>query len=103
VLPSGEPSGLAPLKALGPGDVEFLASLITGLVSPDRPLSPESDRRLTQGLRQIMELEPEHRSFGELRAFMGQADPDGVGSRLERWCKGGSLGWVLDNEATWLP
>jgi type IV secretion system protein VirB4 len=68
-------------------------------VSPDRPLSPESDRRLTQGLRQIMELEPEHRSFGELRAFMGQSDPDGVGARLERWCKGGSLGWVLDNEA----
>jgi type IV secretion system protein VirB4 len=98
VLPSGEASGLAPLKALGPSDVEFLASLITGLVSPDRPLSPESDRRLTQGLQQIMELDPEHRSFGELRAFMGQADPDGVGARLERWCKGGSLGWVLDNE-----
>lgn len=99
VMPSGEPTGLAPLKALGPGDVEFLTQLITGLVSPERPLSPESDRRLRQGLSQIMGLPAQHRSLGELRAFLGQSDPDGVGARLDRWCAGGSLGWVLDGAA----
>ena len=31
-----------------------------------------------------------------LRVFLGQRDPEGIGARLERWCKGGSLGWVLD-------
>ena len=33
-----------------------------------------------------------------LRVFLGQRDPEGIGARLERWCKGGSLGWVLDAE-----
>jgi len=34
-----------------------------------------------------------------LRAFLGQSDPEGPGAKLDRWCKGGSLGWVLDNDA----
>ncbi|MBL7373286.1 VirB4 family type IV secretion system protein, partial [Escherichia coli] len=30
---------------------------------------------------------------------LGQRDAGGVGARLEKWCKGGALGWVLDNDA----
>jgi type IV secretion system protein VirB4 len=33
-----------------------------------------------------------------LRVFLGQRDPEGIGARLERWCRGGPLGWVLDGE-----
>jgi type IV secretion system protein VirB4 len=33
-----------------------------------------------------------------LRALLGQRDAGGVGARLERWCRGHPLGWVLDNE-----
>lgn len=102
VLPSGRPSGLAPLKALdaSPGNLVFLKQLITGLVAADgAELPPDMDRRLDQGLRQVMSLPPEHRSLGELRAFLGQADANGPGARLEKWCQGGSLGWVLDNDA----
>ncbi len=101
VLPSGRPSGLAPLKALdaSPGNLVFLKQLITGLVAADgEELPPDMDRRLDQGLRQVMSLPPEHRSLGELRAFLGQADANGPGARLEKWCQGGSLGWVLDND-----
>ena len=100
-LPSGVPSGLAPLKALGasPRDVAFLKRLVTNLIVDEgEALTPETDRRLEQGLRQLMQLPAEHRSFGELRAFLGQADAEGPGARLERWCAGRSLGWVLDNE-----
>jgi len=102
VLPSGVPSGLAPLKALdaSPGNIEFLKSLITSLITGEgEELSPDMDRRLGQGLRQIMQLPPQHRSLGELRAFLGQSDAEGPGARLERWCAGNSLGWVLDNDA----
>ena len=102
VLPSGVPSGLAPLKALdaSPGNIEFLTRLVTSLVTGDgEALTPDMDRRLRQGLRQIMQLPPEHRSLGELRAFLGQSDPEGPGARLERWCAGNSLGWVLDGDA----
>ena len=102
VLPSGVPSGLAPLKALdaSPGNIQFLKQLVTSLITVEgEELSPDMDRRLGQGLRQIMQLLPEHRSLGELRAFLGQSDAEGPGARLERWCAGNSLGWVLDNDA----
>ncbi|MFS2013712.1 VirB4 family type IV secretion/conjugal transfer ATPase [Azospirillum sp. CT11-132] len=102
VLPAGAPSGLAPLKALSnrPADLAFLKRLITGLVTdPGGSLAPEDERRLELGLGCLMALPPDARSLGELRAFLGQADPMGPGARLERWCRGGALGWVLDNEA----
>lgn len=100
VLPNGSPTGLAPLRALSntPRDIEFLTGLVTGLVSPDTGLKPDITRRLEQGLSALMSLPPEHRSLSELRAFLGQSDPDGIGARLEKWCRGGSLGWVLDND-----
>jgi type IV secretion system protein VirB4 len=31
-----------------------------------------------------------------LRAFLG-ADPDGAGARLDKWCWGNELGWVIDS------
>ena len=102
VLPSGVPSGLAPLKALdaSPSNIEFLKKLVTSLITDDgESLKPDMDRRLGQGLRQIMQLPPEYRSLRELRAFLGQSDPEGPGARLERWCAGETLGWVLDNDA----
>ena len=102
VLPSGEPSGLAPLKALKavPRDIEFLKGLVKALVAePGQSMSPEDDRRLELGIRSVLALPPEHRSLGELRAFLGQADANGPGARLEKWCAGRSLGWVLDNDS----
>ena len=101
VLPSGTPTGLAPLKGLDdtPANLTFLAALLTGLMTDEgHPLKPDVARRLDQGLAHIMRLPPADRSLGELRAFLGQSDPEGPGARLERWCKGGALGWVLDND-----
>lgn len=108
VLPSGAPSGLAPLKALGrtPRDVAFVHGLVKGLVTAEpgaagagaAALTPEEERRLELGVRTVLALPRAERSLAELRAFLGQADPHGPGARLERWCAGGSLGWVLDNE-----
>jgi type IV secretion system protein VirB4 len=102
VLPSGVPSGLAPLRALddSPGNIEFLKRLVTSLIAlGGDDLTPDVDRRLEQGLKAIMGLPPEHRSLGELRAFLGQSDAAGPGARLEKWCAGRSLGWVFDNDA----
>ncbi len=102
VLPSGVPSGLAPLKALdaSPGNIQFLKQLVTSLVTSEgEVLKPDIQRRLEQGLRQVMQLPAADRSFSELRAFLGQADAEGPGARLERWCAGQDLGWVLDGDA----
>lgn len=100
VLPSGEPSGLAPLKALTdkPADVEFIKELVKALVmEPGKDMLPEDERRLELGVHAVMALPSAARSFGELRAFLGQSDAQGPGARLDKWCNGGALGWVLDN------
>lgn len=102
VLPAGEPSGLAPLKALSdkPADVEFVKELVKALVlDPGKAMVPEQERRLELGVRAVLALPRDARSFAELRAFLGQADPEGPGARLDKWCQGGALGWVLDNDA----
>ena len=102
VLPTGQPTGLAPLKALdaSPENLKFLKQLVIGLITtPGEVLSNDVERRLDQGLAAIMQLAPEHRSLSELRAFLGQSDSEGPGARLDKWCAGRSLGWVLDNEA----
>ena len=44
------------------------------------------------------QLRQAERSFGTLRAFLGQQDREGIGARLERWCRGAPFGWVLDGE-----
>ncbi len=37
------------------------------------------------------------RSMAGVREFMGYAE-NGAGDRFERWCRGGSMGWLLDND-----
>ena len=100
VLPNGQPSGCAPLKALtGSGeDIAFLAALVRGLIVGNHTyeMTAEDDRRLVQGLTILMRMPAEYRSLGELRAFLGVVDPEGAGARLQRWCAGSELGWVLD-------
>jgi type IV secretion system protein VirB4 len=94
VLGAGEPH-FAPLKALEatPRNIEFLSELIRGCIGGN--MTEEEGRRLTIGLSTIMELPPEHRGFGELRAFFDN-EPEGAGARLDKWCHGRELGWVID-------
>jgi type IV secretion system protein VirB4 len=94
VLGAGEPH-LAPLKALDatPRNVEFLSDLIRGCIGGK--MTEEEGRRLTLGLSTIMELPPADRGLGELRAFFDY-ESEGAGTRLDKWCWGGELGWVID-------
>lgn len=98
-LKSGVPTGCAPLRALPftPENVAFLRALIAKLVSGDgRPLSAQDEARIDAGLDALRDLPPDERSLSALRVFLGQRDPEGIGARLERWCSGSPLGWVLD-------
>jgi type IV secretion system protein VirB4 len=101
VLPSGTPTGMAPLRALtdSPGDVEFLIGWVTNLITAGGySVTPDDSRRIAQGVTSLLRLPPLHRSLSELRAFLGQRDAAGAGAHLERWCGGGSLGWAFDGE-----
>ena len=100
-LQSGRPTGCAPLRRLDftPANLAFLASLVRRLVAAEgRPLSATDESRIDAGLLALADLPREERCLSALRVFLGQRDPEGIGARLERWCRGGSLGWVLDGE-----
>ena len=56
------------------------------------------EERIDSGLRALGQLRQTERSFGTLRAFLGQQDREGIGARLERWCRGAPFGWVLDGD-----
>ena len=99
VLPSGRPTGLAPLRALtaSPEDTEFLIGWVSNLITASGyQIMPDDTRRIGQGVTALLRLPPQHRSLSELRAFLGQRDAAGAGAHLERWCSGASLGWAFD-------
>jgi type IV secretion system protein VirB4 len=101
-LRNGHPSGFAPLKALdaSPGNRAFLGALIRQLVAAgERPLSVPDERAIDEAIQALAPLPPAQRSFAALRSLLGQRDAGGIGARLEKWRQGGTLGWVLDNDA----
>jgi len=102
VVRAGRDSGLAPLRALDntPESVAFLVQWLTALVQQDGhgPLPPDDDARLVRGVRALLRMPAEMRSLAGLRQFLDWRNPLGAGARIERWCKGGSLGWAFDGE-----
>ena len=100
-LRNGHPTGFAPLKALEftPGNAAFLGQLVRQLVgASERPLSVQEEHAIDEAIVALGPLPPSQRSLSALRALLGQRDAGGVGARLEKWCRSGALGWVLDNE-----
>jgi type IV secretion system protein VirB4 len=94
VLGAGEPH-FAPLQALNAtaANIEFLTGLIRGCIAGT--MTEEEGRRLSLGLSIVMMLPPASRRLGEVRAFLDD-EPEGAGARLDKWCHGGELGWVID-------
>ena len=97
VLGAGEPH-FAPLRALdaSPRNMEFLTDLIRGCIGG--AMTEEEGRRLAVGLATVMHLPAADRHLGELRAFFDD-EPEGAGARLDKWCHGNELGWVIDAPA----
>jgi type IV secretion system protein VirB4 len=100
-LRNGEGTGFAPFKALDftPANCAFLADLVKALVSPGAPLSAPDARAIADAIDALAPMPASRRSLAALRVLLGQRDAAGVGARLDRWVRGGALGWVLDNDA----
>ncbi len=100
-LMPGVATGFAPFKALAytPGNMAFLGGLVRRLVTPtDRPLTVIEERMIDEAISALAPMPQQQRSISALRSLMGQRDAAGIGARLERWSRGGPLGWVLDND-----
>lgn len=101
-LRRNEASGLAPLVAFedSPKSRAFFHSLFTWLICLDGQdkLTNDEDSRLMRGIARQLQMPPEKRSLGGVREFLGYTDRNGgAGARFERYCEGGSMGWLLDN------
>ncbi|MDB5848215.1 MAG: type secretion/conjugal transfer ATPase, VirB4 family [Rhodoferax sp.] len=100
-LRRGRASGLAPLRGLedGPETRSFLLQTFRGLVLRDGlgPMDPDEERRMARGIEAQMDMPVSERSLAGVRQFMGY-EANGAGDRFEKWCRGGEMGWVLDND-----
>ena len=98
----GVASGMAPLRGLSgaPADRMFLSRLVRSLVLLDDlgPIPPEDHARIARSVAAIMRKPIHLRSFAGLRQYLGWDNPLGAGPRLERWCRGGELGWLFDGD-----
>jgi type IV secretion system protein VirB4 len=102
-LRRNEPSGLAPLVAFSDGTRTraFFHGLYTWLITRDGrgTLTQDEDTRLMRGIVRQLQMPPHLRSMGGVREFLGYADREnGAGARFEKYCRAGSMGWLLDNE-----
>jgi type IV secretion system protein VirB4 len=94
-------SGLAPLKGFKkdtPHARSCLVRLVRFLIEQDKlgPIPAEDNARIERGIAAVLQLPVEDRDFWFVRWFLGWDNPLGAGPRLERWCRGKSLGWLFD-------
>lgn len=102
VLPSGSPSGLAPLLGLSDSDDDraFIERFVRGLIMADGngELTEDEDQRLGRAVVRQMDMPPIMRSLAGIAVMLGQRSTDGAAARLRKWCRGERLGWAFDNE-----
>jgi type IV secretion system protein VirB4 len=101
VLRRGSASGSAPLRVYEdtPRNVGHLAALFKRLILLDGRGEIEADEEemLHRGVQRQLRLPAPMRSMLGLRAFLGTAQ-NGAGARFAKWCRGGSYGWLFDND-----
>ncbi|MBS0984273.1 hypothetical protein [Gluconobacter cerinus] len=102
VLPSGEDTGVAPLRMAEdtPEWRSHLQNLVVDLIRSggDYQLSPDEDQRLQRAIDLQVRLPPSERCLGGIQAMLGQRETHGAAARLRRWCRGERLGWAFDGE-----
>jgi len=100
LVKNGVPSGFAPFQLdATPGNLLFLEALIKKLVHRDSlPLTPTQEREISQAVAGVMGVPKPKRRLGSVLEFLDSTDPNGLHPRLARWCRGGPLGWLFDNQ-----
>jgi len=98
-LENGVPTGFNPFQLPAtPQTILFLEALVKKLIAGGG-LGVQEEKEISDAVRGVMTgLQPTSRRLSSLLAFMDQTNPEGAGARLRRWCAGGPLGWVFDNE-----
>lgn len=96
----GQPTGYNPFQLPNnPGNIAFLVKLVRKCVTTNgEVLSSSEDDDIHAAVETVMELPRDQRRISRLMSVLSSTNKDGVGSRLLRWCRGKSEGWVFDND-----
>jgi type IV secretion system protein VirB4 len=101
-LETGQPSGLNPFQLeMTKENLQFLEQLVEVLVTMDgSKLGPGDKQRIAEAIQTVMRFPRPMRRLGLLPQNMteGGNREGSVVQRLARWCEGGPLAWVFDNE-----
>ena len=99
-IKNGVPSGFNPFQLPAtPGNLMFLERLVRKLVSREgMPLSPSQEREIAEAISGVMGAQQERRRLSSVLEFLDPSDANGLHARLQRWCRGGQLGWLFDNQ-----
>jgi type IV secretion system protein VirB4 len=104
-LRRGTASGSAPLRVYDntPRTVSHLAALFKRLITLDGrgEIEPVEDDMLHRGVATQLALPKHLRSMLGVKAFLGTSQT-GAGARFAKWCRGGSYGWLFDNDEDWI-
>ena len=95
-LKKGLPTGFNPFhldKTLK--NKEFLYQLVNVL---GKPTSQQHEKDLVEAVDGVLDLELGSRKISSLLSFLDPTEQEGPRAHLEKWCDGGRLSWVFDNE-----
>ena len=97
----GEATGLNPfLTEVDERGAAWLTDWLTDILSRTRPLETAQTVALNQAVRQIVQAEPELRSFSGLESLVASTDDDGdLVARVREWTATGRYGWLFSKEA----
>jgi type IV secretion system protein VirB4 len=95
-LKNGENTGFNPFHLKHNTDtIVFLTELLKTLCGRNLTVIEESD--IDRAIRAVMRLPFEMRCLSRCLEFLDTSQIDGVHSKLSKWSRGQSLGWVFDN------
>ena len=93
----GEATGLNPfLTEVDERGAAWLTDWLNDILSRTRPLETAQTVALNQAVRQIVQAEPELRSFAGLESLVASTDDDGdLVARVREWTATGRYGWLF--------
>ncbi|MBE8167077.1 MAG: VirB4 family type IV secretion/conjugal transfer ATPase, partial [Shewanella sp.] len=96
-LQMGKPTGFNPFHIENTAEnCLFLTALITKLCGGE--LKHNQQQELAAAVNGVMSLDRPYRRLSRCLEFLDPVESDGCHARLQKWCDGGELAWVLDNK-----
>lgn len=77
-------------------NVLFLIDLVKKCMGGE--FSNQDEKEIANAVKGVMSLPTYLRRLGRCMDFLDPVNPEGPYAKLSKWCNGGSLAWVLDND-----